>query len=169
MNKQLGQLSLWGRPPKGSASPSFRQRGLPRSGTTFFASFSRKRRTTLNVRMNKQLGQLSLWGTPPNPQGRLRRELGNVIFREAEQRFLLLFRKRRISLGYKCFPCTYEQKFRPIDPLRALPKPRGSASQRFAWAVWSSAKRNNAFCFFFWKKKNSVILLTLTSDVGTNN
>jgi hypothetical protein len=80
--------------------------GLPRSGTTLFASFFWKKEgqppVTLSIsRFLSYLISLFLGGKPPNPQGRLRRGLGcPMVFREAEQRFLLLFLEKE---GYHYF------------------------------------------------------------------
>jgi hypothetical protein len=69
---------------------------LPRSGTTLFASFSGKRRVSL------VLEALFYWGQAPKPPGSASPSFGYayIVFREAEQRFLLLFLEKEESHQY---------------------------------------------------------------------
>jgi hypothetical protein len=65
-------------------------------------------------------------------------------FCEAELRFLLLFLEK--------------EEYIPRRVLSgASPRPRGSASRK-VWVALLSAKQNYAFCFFFWKKKNILLV-----------
>jgi hypothetical protein len=109
-----------------------------------------------------------VWWHVPSP---VAEGLGPRTFREAEQRFLLLFLEKEENqptiassedLGFKTFAlCFFSGKqknmiHKTIDQLVGgkPPNPRGSASRK-VWGSGHSAKRNNAFCFFFWKKKKT--------------
>jgi hypothetical protein len=84
-------------------------------------------------------------GMPPDPLGRLRRSLGTHTFCEAEQRFLLLFLEKEEYHGPIGSLCGWLLGACPQTPWVGFAE---------VWVPIPSAKQNNAFCFFFWKKKN---------------
>jgi hypothetical protein len=71
-----------------------------------------------------------------------------VKFREAEQRFLLLFLEKE-EKGLDKFSAVYIVQLVFGYTLKVSLAIMGS--------LWNSAKRNNAFCFFFWKKKKMAL------------
>jgi hypothetical protein len=95
------------------------------------------------------VNHIFLGGKPPNPQCSLRSKLwACMIFREAEQLFLLLFLEKE---EYCHSGNTVEHiLFGGQPPNPQTPRARFARGYGHAWP---SAKRNNAFCFFFWKKK----------------
>jgi hypothetical protein len=89
----------------------------------------RQSRATLFAVQRTLLGHF-IGGKPPNLLGRLRRVLGIEFLRSRTTLFASFSGKRRTLLG-------------PLGRLR-----QGLGIK------YPSAKQNNAFCFFFWKKKN---------------
>jgi hypothetical protein len=82
---------------------------------------------------------MNFWGQPQTPWLRFVEKVGQCgLLRSRATLFASFSGKRRYLLT------------------RISARPPGSASLRGeGWAVWSSAKQNYAFCFFFWKKKSS--------------
>jgi hypothetical protein len=118
---------------------------LLRSRTTLFASFSGRRSI-------QSFNCLFSWGQAPKPPGSASPRDGSEMvsaktFCEAEQRFLLLFLEKEEYnrlIGYFLGG-------KPPNPLGRLRRGLG----RKWFRRRPSAKQNNAFCFFFWKKKNA--------------
>jgi hypothetical protein len=71
-----------------------------------------------------------------------------LTFREEEQRFCLFFWKKSVDeLYFWGQPQT--PWFRFAEGLTTM----SFLNNIYLFVLWHSAKRNNAFCFFFWKKK----------------
>jgi hypothetical protein len=91
------------------------------------------------------------WGHAPKPPGSASPSFEHgIVFREAELRFLLLFLEKEENLPYS----TTLGSIKPHEPHELLLKPLIRLRRVLSMEL-SSAKRNYAFCFFFWKKKNN--------------
>jgi hypothetical protein len=126
------RLVLWGLAPKppGSASPRIWDEMIFSDVGQYFRFFL-KRKSSIRSKFYLRNG---------------------VFFREAEQRFLLLFLRRRLPNQL-----TDRMDFREAEQrflLLFLEKEENT--QTNYQMEWPSAKRNNAFCFFFWKKKKTL-------------